>query len=554
MASAAEIAANSNSYVGNQNLGGGSFGSVKLDLRPIEDLAKYTMLYNRSEYEQRQKDAEAAAKEIADYTSYDLNTGIPKDAKLLQEKYDKLTTYMRENPEALNYKNKEQWAKYNELKNDLNNDLQGAKIRNTMWAMRQKEIQDEKDPNVRALKQADLDSEIEATDIRTPIKHSQKYDDSMPEIPKPNGVSFDVTVQLPNSNVNRDFDILDMGKVWSNANVNALALDAVNVDPTTPDGKRKAIAKGNDFWQKGSATYNTVLQSAKKEDGTIDKTKLDNISLSLYNLAERFNQYSQTKKAEINAGTYKDKLGNDIQFGGTYLKEQDYRGVNVDDGISPEELSALAQFASWKGDGYKTTVQETDDAIQGQQIATTRRGQDLDYKVAWHNANKAPASSGAATAQSGITTPAILFGEHINRVKNYFNTPGRANLTVNYSGIDEKTRGALKIEEGQRVIYNNDGSFVIQTPSADNKKSWTDLRVGTIEDLKQGYINVAKGGMGGDGTQTEGFQSESEKGFNSIFGTTSGSTIFNGWGKQATTTTPGKNETPEERAKRIANE
>lgn len=366
MATAAEIGVSNSRYTGDPGLGGGTFGSVKLDTKPIEDLARYTMLYNKSEYDQRQKDAEAAAKEIADYTSYDLNTGIPKDAKLLQEKYDKLTTYMRENPEALNYKNKEQWAKYNELKNDLNNDLQGAKIRNTMWAMRQKEIQDEKDPNVRALKQADLDSEIEATDIRTPIKHSQKYDDSMPEIPKPNGVSFDVTVQLPNSNVKRDFDMLDMGKVWSNANVNALALDAVNVDPSTPDGKRKAIAKGNDFWQKGSATYNTVLQSAKKEDGTIDKTKLDNISLSLYNLAERFNQYSQTKKAEINAGTYKDKLGNAIQFDGTYLKEQDYRGVNVDDGISPEELSALAQFASWKGDGYKTTVQETDDALQAQ--------------------------------------------------------------------------------------------------------------------------------------------------------------------------------------------
>ena len=63
---AADIGANASNYTGNAGLGGGSFGSFQLDTKPIEDLAKYTMLYNKSLFDQRQKDAEAAATEIAD--------------------------------------------------------------------------------------------------------------------------------------------------------------------------------------------------------------------------------------------------------------------------------------------------------------------------------------------------------------------------------------------------------------------------------------------------------------------------------------------------------
>jgi hypothetical protein len=84
--------------------------------------------------------------------------------------------------------------------------------------------------------------------------------------------------------------------------------------------------------------------------------------------------------------------------------------------------------------------------------------------------------------------------------------------------------------ESKRVQYNEDGSYAIQIKSGEE---WKDARVGTLEDLKQGFIDVVKRGT----TQTEGFQDESEKGFISKFGTTSGSMIFKGLGKPVTTET-----------------
>jgi stringent starvation protein B len=55
------------------------------------------------------------------------------------------------------------------------------------------------------------------------------------------------------------------------------------------------------------------------------------------------------------------------------LKEENYKPINVDDGISPEELAAMAIFTKWQGDGYKTEVKSTDNALQQQQISETAR-------------------------------------------------------------------------------------------------------------------------------------------------------------------------------------
>lgn len=388
MADAASIGAGNSSYTGNAGIGGGTFGSFQLNTKPIEDLARYTMLYNKAEYDQRQLDAEKAAAEIADYTSYDLTTGIPKDATHLQDKYERLTQFVNNNPDALDYRNKEAWAEYKKLRNELDNDLKGAQIRNTMWKVRQEEIQREKDPARKRLMQEELDKEIADTDIRTPIRHSQQYNDQMPAIPKPNPVKFDIWVKQPNDNVQRKFNFLDMGNLWANSAASALELESIVIDPNTPEGKRRAINKSNDFWQKGAQAFNSVVATAKTPEGGVDTTKMDSTALGVYNLAQKFNEYSATKKAEIKAGVYKDKLGNAVQFDGTFLKEQDYRGVNVNDGISPEELAAIAQFAQWQGDSYETSIQETDDQIQREQLANQRRGQDLDNARFYAGLNK----------------------------------------------------------------------------------------------------------------------------------------------------------------------
>jgi hypothetical protein len=374
MASAADIAVNSSNYVGNAALGGGIIEAIKVDTTPIQQLAYYTMLYNRAEYEQAQKDAEKVAEEIADHTSYDLTSGIPKDAKILQEKYDKLIQFTRDNPDAVNYRNKEQWAKYKTMRNDLDNDIKSAKTRSLMAQARRTEITNETNPERRKILQEELDKEINETDIRTPLNHTQKYDLSVPEMPKGQAVQFDVFVEGLNKDYKRDFSLFDAKKARESANVFGLGLDSEIIDKSTPGGKQKDIARRGNFWIKGSEQFNAALADAslRNQDGSIDETKLKGVTKQLVDLITKANKYLEIKSSEIKSGVYKDKFGKPITFGNGMLREEDYAPINYQDGISADELAFLAQYASWAGDTYKTTQFETDDEIQRQQLAVSR--------------------------------------------------------------------------------------------------------------------------------------------------------------------------------------
>lgn len=404
MAGSAEIGVNnSRGYQGNAALGGGSFGSFQLDTKPVEDLARYTMLYNKSEYDQRQKDAEAAALEIADYTSYDLTTGIPKDAKALQDKYDKVTAYARENPGATDYRNKEQWAKFKVMRNDLENDLKGAKVRNTMWALRQKEIQDQPNQELKDIMQKELNAEIEATDIRTPIKHSQQFEPKPFEIPAAKDISFDVTKVGPNAVVERSYNVFNVPAADSQAAMFAIGLKP-DSDPSTPQGKRDIIANKNNPLLQGAEVINSVINAKDAEgnfiyktkvtDGAgnvtfvLDESKLSTIPKNVLGLIKGYNKYVTELKDEIKSGTLRDKFEKPITFGEGALNEDSYAEINFQDGITPEELGKAAIFAKWKGDSYKTDVKQTDNAIQIRAQDITKRGQDMENARFWAGFNK----------------------------------------------------------------------------------------------------------------------------------------------------------------------
>lgn len=401
MADSASIGAgNSSRYQGSSQLGGGSFGSFQLDTKPVEDLARYLMLYNRAEYDQRQKDAETAAREIADYTSYDLTTGIPKDAKLLQEKYDKLTNYVRDNPNALDYRNKKEWAEYKKMRNDLDNDLEMAKVRHTMWALRQKEIQNTPNQQMKDLLQKELDDEIAATDIRTPLKHTQVYQDKPFEIPAPKDISFDVTKVGPNGVVIREYKVFNVPAADSGAAMFAIGLKP-DADPSTPQGQRDIIANQNNPLLKGAEAINSVINlqdasgnyvyktkvtdAAGNVTWVLDESKLSSLPKNVLGLIKDYNKYVTDLKADVKSGVLLDKFEKPITFGTGALNEDDYTEINFNDGITPEELGKAAIYAQWKGDNYSTKFQQTDNAIQRAQLAETTRHNKATEGIAWGN-------------------------------------------------------------------------------------------------------------------------------------------------------------------------
>lgn len=374
---AAQIGATASSYTGDPNLGGGTFGAFKLDLRPIEDLAKYTFLYNKSEYEQRQKDAEAAAKEIADMTNYDLTSGIEKDAKILQQKYDKITAYVRDNPNALDYRNKKEWMEYKRMRNDLDNDLQGAKVRNTMWALRQKEIQDETNTTLKADMQRRLDEEISNTDIRTPIKHSDKFNIEPANYIAPKKLSFTVSKEFPNYVGITDVLTTDMADVKNQANAIIMGLSKF-MNPKTKleeeqfrtqsaSGKLEPILSANNvssamagFVQNG--TFD--IAAAKKSGNSILSGTVANV--------EAYNRRMDEMVAAIKAGAFEDKLsGGKAAFGVNGLNEADYEKIDLNKGyITPEEYARLGIMAAAEPIiTSKTDIRQTDNAIQRGNLA-----------------------------------------------------------------------------------------------------------------------------------------------------------------------------------------
>lgn len=465
--SSADIGVMSSNYQGNAGLGGGSFGSFQLDTRPIQELAKYTMLYNKSEYDQRQKDAEAAAKEIADYTSYDLTTSIPKDAKLLQEKYDKVTAYAREHPDAINYRNKEEWEKFKVMRNDLENDLQGAKVRNLMYKAREEKIANEPDAAKKKLMLDELNAEIEATDIRTPIKHDQQY--AVPDIKLPDAqaVSFDVVKQGANENVTREFKLFNVPKANADANVFTLGLENIEtMDPNSPEGKRAAIDRKKNFWVQGAEVLNSVINnpSMRKEvdlpDGSkgmvIDESKLDKTSRGIVNLVKEYNNYVTQTKADIKSGVYKDKFNKPITFGPGALDENDYAEIDYKDGITSDELGKIAIFSKWNGDVHKTQIQQTDNALQATQQAETARHNKATEGIGWANVNLEKDKWNAAMkGDETVKNGAILFSERVYEdLKKLANEDG----VIPPDKVRQLNQEQLKYLGIEKVISNEQGT------------------------------------------------------------------------------------------------
>lgn len=523
MADAATIGANFSSYQGNVGLGGGTFGSGRIDTRPVEDLGRYIMLYNKAEFDQRQKDAESTAKEIADMTSYDLTSPIKKDADHLQNKYDKLLLFVRDNPNALDYRNKEKWAQYKSLRNDLENDLRGAKVRKTMYDLRLKEIADEPIVGNQKLRQQMLDKEVEETDIRTPLKHSQKYDVELPEMPTGKIVNFDTYKTSGNMDIIRDYGFLDMRHLNAIANAYALDLNNIPVDLSTPEGQFRQVARGENFWLQGANHLNKAIKSYKTTDGKLDESKLDNTSAGIVQIAKEFNNYVATKKSEIKAGVYRDKFQKPITFGSGMLNEADYKEVNYEDGVSPEELAKLAAYAKWHGDTYKTKPVETDDAIQQGQLALGWAR----LKEEKRQFDLTPKTKDGRLPDETAKQPAILFGEHVERLKNWFNSNSKGkNLVVPYGLVDDATRKAVGLEEDHEIVYKSDGSYVVR-----KKGEKEVLRKGTIENIKKGYIDAVKSGSSETGVIDETFLTSAESTFGNTWGTTQGQVIWNNWGK-----------------------
>lgn len=394
---APDIGANFSNYAGNSALGGGSLGFGKIDTRPLDDLARYTFIYNQAEHAQRQKDAEAAAKEIADATSYDLTSSIPKDAELLQTKYNDLINYIRDNPDAINYRNKDQWAKYKTMRNDLENDLSGAKVRNLMNIKRQNEIQEQTNPELKSFLEGQLKDEIAGSNIRTPLRQTSLFDIAPVKVGPAPTLKVQTTDVGKNVIGQADWTMPDMKMLGSVANTLVSGLVNLNDyknDPrfqSLPDEVKARVepylkqqflaqqASGKLEPVESAKNFNAALRSLPPEFYTADKKlNLDKLKESNNTLvrgiveqAQAYNQRMDEMTKNIKAGFFKDNFGGELHFGNdaSGLNEADFKKINLDDGVSPEELVKMRMLGMSPQPERTIKLLQTDNEIQRQNIA-----------------------------------------------------------------------------------------------------------------------------------------------------------------------------------------
>jgi len=120
------------SYVGNAALGGANEIAINIDTKPIQQLAAYTLMYNKSQYDQRQKDADEKIIELGKLTRFDPINGLPKDVDAVKAAKLKLqeisTKYASEIPGTAKEK-QESYLKFQQDKAEAEKILNSANAR-----------------------------------------------------------------------------------------------------------------------------------------------------------------------------------------------------------------------------------------------------------------------------------------------------------------------------------------------------------------------------------------------------------------------------------------
>lgn len=557
MADAADIGANFSSYRGDANLGGGNFGVVEIDTKPLQNLAAYTMLYNKEVWKQKQQETDLKVKELADLSKISLNSLRAKDKVQATKEFStliqKFSEYARKVPKTEQEKIQNELEIQTEL-GKFNNNYNSGKTRAVTYAKRYSDImggtQDAKQKDIEI---EILNKEFDDTDIGTQISAVANFKTGTVDIPPPTPQKFQSIYVGGNENLAVE------GSVYNpktNAGIaDATILGVKKLYPKEGTDEYKALSEaeknqakiqatvesGGKVWVDATEPLNAALKPYVNSDGIFDSIGFENDNASnttlmnAYNGLKNYGAYNRAKYEQAKSGIFNDK-GLSIKLPDN-LNPEDFKVGFVDfsKGVNPNQLVQSGMFAKYQGDSFTKKITETDNQIQRDQLG-----------LQWYNAkseriraNK-PDSPSSAKAPDLVTQPALLFGEHINRLKTHFNKTGNKGLIVSYEATDEITRKALGLQENTFVTYKPDGTAMVGTDK--DGRNGTPL---TIEQQKNNFIIAVKGGSKEEAQLDAKFLGDAETGIQGIFGTTSGTQIWNNWGATptkaaATTTEPAK--------------
>lgn len=444
-------------YGGNYVLGGGFETPLELDYSPIKQLAQYTFLYNKSQYDQRQKDADQKIKQLAELVPYDLVNGIEKDATELKDAQAKLSEYMAEfaakgTPKSPKEKINQQLDFQAKITDQLKliNAANARKIKLDTYisAVQGNNKLSAQEKELRINQAKDL---FKNTDIYT-LPDIPDNDLTMPKNGEPIIETVSVLKNDKNGNavVQETIKQFSIGNNWKSSYMDANNLSIPTLPPNaTPQQKNEYEQKklaysrtGIGGWQSAAEFYNNALldpnykktitttdinvigaapNTALTDEVDIEVVKSSNpIVGGIISLAERYNNYARKRLEDIKNGYYIDTVtGEKVLLTGAD-KAEDIKFIDVTKPLTPEVLSFLDKFEKAAPDQIDKKLIETDDAIQRGQMATQIKLKQLDEAGANYRARLpyiyAKIGNGTATKDEKSDYPVLKTQELIETI------------------------------------------------------------------------------------------------------------------------------------------
>lgn len=533
------------SYRGDANLGGFVPTAINIDTKPLQTLAAYAVMENKAQYDQRQIDTDAKIKELAELSKFDIVNARGKDKKEATEMWVKLQEEMKNYAMGGVPRSPQQKLQQElEIKSKTAEAITKIKAFTARGISYDKRINDinttYSDPTVRDLKKKQLDEEFEKGDWNTPLASEEKFEAVLPKIGNAKTVTSVANKDVGNKRIKQTLTFVHPKATMGESEAEALGFKSFyTLPPNATEAEKRNFElnqiAGKDLKIFNDATklFNDALTSDKYKDenGDIDYQLIvqDNPLLAPFITGiDEYNEYADNLKADIQKGIFKTKLGGKEVDLGEVIKEQDVIAIDKNKTLRLADLIFIDKFKR-----RNVTTEEEEVTQTNEQLAKD------DNARAWFTARKAARSAsggGGSVAPAGSTQSALLFGEHINRIKEFFSNRNTDELTVSYNKTDPITRKVLGLGQNESVTYKSDGTAMVGSNLEGGGRPLT------IEQQKLNFIVATKGGSKDDAQLDAKFIEEQENGFKSIWNTESGSQIWDGWGKVAapTTTTPSK--------------
>ncbi len=365
MATISDIA-NASQYHGDSNLSGGGSMVFDLDTKPVQQLATYTYLYNKSQYDQRQKDADQKIKELAELSAYDLTTARGKDKdeviKRVAELAKAASLYAQKGTPKSPQEKINQEIEFQKQIQEAKKIITSGNARGVAYNLHKSAIEaSNDDAGVKAEKIKILDKQFDESDILTTIQAVPNFDLSVPKVSAPVYKTQDAQAIGYDNNVEQTITYFD----GPSNDAAALIESGVMTDIMTPpppgasdiekqewDLKMKN-RKGNILWQDAAKNFNAALNDPnykKKITDTVtgtttmatDEPDLELIKQknplagNIISLAERYNEYANQRNTEnwvINEKGFKVILPNG--------PDKKLRLIDVKSGLSPRDIVYL---------------------------------------------------------------------------------------------------------------------------------------------------------------------------------------------------------------------